>query len=111
MARPKKDPTEKKTLRHPVAMTVAQKTLLDKKAQLAGMDLSPYLLACGLNRKINPPIQHFDRLSLAQLAGIGNNLNQLAKHANSAGITDSALQEVLTEVRKLKDILIKTGRE
>lgn len=111
MARPKKTDTEKKVHRHPVAMTATEKKVLEKKAEIAGMRLSPYLLSCGLNKQITAPIPKFDRLSLAQLAGIGNNLNQIAKHANSAELDDLDFRLALKETKKLMDILIKTGRE
>lgn len=109
MARPQKNDKEKKTIRRSVVFTEDEFAAIQEKVKTSGMGLSPYLLSCGLNRRIVPPIPKFDRLSLAQLAGIGNNLNQIAKHVNSAGLDDMqigiTIKETLELTQLIRDIL------
>lgn len=105
MSRPQKNDTEKKTIRRSVVFTEAEYRTIQEKVKLSGMALSPYLLSCGLNKKIVAPIPKFDRLSLAQLAGIGNNLNQIAKRVNSAGLEDSEIGSILKENLQLAQLL------
>lgn len=108
MARPKKNDAQKKSIRRSVVFTDEEFKVIKDKVKKSGMSLSTYLLACGLNRDITPPIPHFDRLSLGKLAGIGNNLNQIAKHVNSAGLGEVQIGAILKETLELNQLLRDT---
>jgi uncharacterized protein (DUF1778 family) len=65
-----------------VRATAEESESIKKKAKVAGMSISQYLIKAGLSRKIEPPIPLDIRKSIA---GFGRNLNQLTYHSNATG--------------------------
>jgi hypothetical protein len=110
MARPKKEPVQKKSFKISVSVTEKDKLIIERLANKAGMDVSPFMLSAALNKKISPPLQQFDRLSLAQLAGMANNLNQMAKHANIAGFLPTEFERACEQVEKMRLFLIEIDK-
>lgn len=66
-----------------VWMNEAEYRHLKTQAETAGMGIDPFIrtLVSGVNLRPRPPEEYADLLH--QLAGIGNNLNQIAHIANS----------------------------
>lgn len=110
MARPQKTEKEKKKLRTSVCMTEEEKKLLVQKAKSAGLDLSPYLVACGLSKAIKAPITFFDRQGIGQLAKVGNNINQIAKAVNMANLDRKLFDDALQQVEALQELLYEISR-
>ncbi|NWK66486.1 MAG: MobC family plasmid mobilization relaxosome protein [Sediminibacterium sp. Gen4] len=110
MARPKKIEKEKKKLRTSVCMTEDEKKLLVQKAQSAGLELSPYLVACGLTKVIKAPITYFDRQGIAQLARVGNNINQITKAVNMANLDRRLFDEAIQQIEELQELLYEITR-
>ena len=69
---------------------------LERQAFIAGRKVSPFIrdLITEVELKEHPPEVWAE--IVRQLAGIGNNINQIAKAANTAGTVDkSAIDEIL----------------
>ena len=68
---------------------------MEKQAQNAGMKKEPYLRDLIMNRPINPrPPDEYGKI-LRELSAIGNNVNQIARVANSLGrINYDELQKI-----------------
>ena len=64
-----------------------EKSLIQSKADKSKTNLSGYLLACALDKKI--VVVDGLREVLTELRRIGNNLNQIARVANATGQIDA----------------------
>ncbi len=74
---------------------------LKMQAEIAGMGIDPFIrtLVSGVNLRPHPPEVYADLLH--QLAGIGNNLNQIAHIANSKqDISSDSLEEAIRLARQ-----------
>ncbi|MHB8208028.1 plasmid mobilization protein [Mucilaginibacter sp.] len=80
-----------------VRLTVTERFLIENKAKLASMKLSDWFRSAAKSAKIVPRLSSEDRSILHMLAGMANNINQIAKLAHKEGI--------LTVVRKCDAIL------
>ena len=54
-----------------------------------------------------PPIHKFDQTLVVQVAKIGNNLNQIAKHVNIGKAIDGVVLRQIIDVNKKLDDLIR----
>ena len=59
----------------------------------------------GLNK---PPIHKFDKAMIIQVARIGNNINQIARHANTYKAIDGiVLRQIIDVNKKLDDLMLQ----
>lgn len=100
MARPVKPENEKRLHIQKVCLSNDELAQIKQAAELAGMELSPFLRQAGLGVRIRiKPSRRTGEL-IRQLAAIGNNLNQGMRLANSKRDirTYKDLQQTLRQV-------------
>ena len=83
MARPKKDPAERRVAHLPaVRVTQAELAALSLQASHAGLSLSDFIRQRALSGKVTPKRGLADAQLLSELNSIGVNLNQIARQLN-----------------------------
>ena len=82
-----------------------EKEKLELNASLSDLKVSAYIRHIILNTK--PPIHKFDKTMVIQVAKIGNNLNQIAKHVNIGKAIDSVVLRQIIDVNKKLDDLVQ----
>lgn len=87
-----------------VRLSDSEKEKLELNASIAGLKASAYIRHVISNTK--PPIHRFDKTMVIQVAKIGNNLNQIAKHANTHKTIDGIVLKQMLDVNKKLDDLI-----
>ncbi|OFV10602.1 MULTISPECIES: plasmid mobilization protein [Sphingobacterium] len=75
-----------------VRLTTSERFLIETRATQAGMRISDWIRASALSARITARITGEDRRILHMLAGMANNLNQLAKLAHTGGIMGIAIR-------------------
>ena len=97
------------------AVTSAEYSAIQERAQNAGLSTGAYLRACALGdsgprAKRAPPVNRaLLGEALASLNRVGNNLNQIAKHLNSGGHPDSAaMTAARAELVALVAVILET---
>ena len=89
-----------------VRLSNSEKEKLELNASLAGLKISAYIRHVISNTK--PPIHRFDKTMVIQVAKIGNNLNQIAKHVNIGKAIDSVvLRQIIDVNKKLDDLMLQ----
>lgn len=90
-----------------VRLTPGELAVLRGKAHTAGLPLSTYLRQAGLQKRIRARRGQAGRDAIYQLSKIGNNLNQLARAANTAGqvVALELLEPVLEQLREVLEEL------
>ena len=78
---------------------------VDFNASMSGLNKSSYVRYVLINTK--PPIHKFDQTLVVQVAKIGNNLNQIAKHVNIGKAIDGVVLRQIIDVNKKLDDLIR----
>ena len=74
-----------------------EKALIARNADELGLSLSAFLRAAGMGQRVSARRPAANDEAIRQLAMIGNNINQIARRANSGNTVDgSALNEALT---------------
>jgi hypothetical protein len=108
----KSDTAERRTAQLRLQLTPAERAQLENGATEAGIHLSQYVRELCLRRSADAPVvagtkRNPDARTLAhQLTAIGNNLNQLARIANSTKAV-SQLQELQRTMAVLKAALAR----
>lgn len=87
-----------------VRLSDSEKEKLELNASLASLKASSYIRYVLINAK--PPIHKFDKAMIIQVAKIGNNLNQIARHANVHKTIDGIVLKQILDVNKKLDDLI-----
>ena len=87
-----------------VRLSDSEKEKLELNASMSGLNKSSYIRYVLINTK--PPIHKFDKTMIIQVAKIGNNLNQIAKHANTHKTIDGIVLKQMLDVNKKLDDLI-----
>ena len=87
-----------------VRLSDSEKEKLELHASMSGLNKSSYIRYVLINAK--PPIHKFDKTMIIQVAKIGNNLNQIAKHANTYKTIDGIVLKQMLDVNKKLDDLI-----
>jgi hypothetical protein len=82
-----------------------EKEKLELNASIAGLKASAYIRHVISN--VKPPVHKFDQALVRQVAKIGNNLNQIAKHVNIGKAIDSVVLRQIIDVNKKLDDLIR----
>ena len=83
----------------PFRVSEREKEALEKKAAACGWSLSDYIRAC-IDGKPVTVIEGADALT-DELRRIGNNLNQLTRHANTGFVDVVDLRETRREVARI----------
>ena len=86
-----------------IRLTPAEKKEIISKAKQAQMTLTDYLIECSHNTKIT--VTDFSEV-LVELKRIGNNLNQIARKANSRKFFFAKLDSVVEGQRKIYDAIL-----
>ena len=82
----------------PLHLTAAELRHLDEQCCKAGLSREAFLRSLILGIEIRPrPCVHHAEL-IRQVAGLCNNANQLARVANTYGVTDSSTVEEMTRL-------------
>ena len=87
-----------------VRLSDSEKEKLELNASLSDLKVSAYIRHIILNTK--PPTHKFDKTMAVQVAKIGNNLNQIAKHANTHKTIDGIVLKQILDINKKLDDLI-----
>ena len=75
-------------------------------ASISGLNKSSYIRCVLINAK--PPIHKFDKAMIIQVARIGNNINQIAKHVNIDKVIDCVvLKQIIDVNKKLDDLMLQ----
>ena len=88
-----------------VRLSDSEKEKLELNASLAGLKISAYIRHIISNAK--PLVHKFDKTMVIQVAKIGNNLNQIAKHVNIGKAIDGVVLRQIIDVNKKLDDLIR----
>jgi len=88
-----------------VRLSDSEKEKLELNASLSGLKVSAYIRHIISNAR--PPIHKFDQTLVVQVAKIGNNLNQIAKHVNIGKAIDGVVLRQVIDVNKKLDDLIR----
>jgi hypothetical protein len=91
-----------------VRLSATEHFYIDSKAKSAGMKISDWFRAAAKSAKVIQRLTHQDRLFLHDLSGMANNLNQLAKKANSGGFL--TISKMCVELMKQIGKVIKSLR-
>lgn len=91
----------------PLRVSTAERDQIKAKALRAGLSVSEYLRRAGLNLSVAARRSQVDGALVRQLAGIGNNLNQLTRKAHIHDEVDYArLQALLAALETVIEGLI-----
>jgi hypothetical protein len=88
--RPTKSPAEKKGYKVSLKMATAEYYLLKSNARLAGVSLSEYIRNVIKKGEVKQRLSPEHLGYVRQLSGMANNINQIARKANSAGYVQAA---------------------
>lgn len=113
MARPKKDPEERRDAPYPIRFTPAERAALERSAAAHGITLAEFVRRRSLGYRL-PPLapEHQAIASLAAaLIPIGNNLNQLARAANAGRLLPHSVEQLAGEIRTLLEGLYGSGAD
>ena len=80
------------------------------RSRRTGQPLSTIIYELAINGYVREPFTKEEVSMLRSLSGMANNLNQLARQANTYGIQQMAI-EVSNVVRKVDDLLIKISEK
>lgn len=113
MARPKKDPTARRSAQVNLRLSPVELHTLNQKAEAAGMNLTAFARAAALSRKLptaQGPAVDFE--TRAELRRIGVNLNQIAKALNARrAALPASLVACCTKLDALFDRIMPDGAE
>jgi|TARA_B100000614_G_scaffold207349_1_gene189812 hypothetical protein len=112
MARPKKQPHEKRTASTRADLTLAEKQHVVSQAELAGLSEAEFVRRCILSMEVQPAPRRIDASLVSELNAIGVNLNQKVRNENSGrsdhtGLDWSELYECLVNV--LEKVAVSYG--
>lgn len=89
-----------------VRLSDSEKEKLELNASLSDLKVSAYIRHIILNTK--PPTHKFDKTMAVQVAKIGNNINQIAKHVNIDKVIDGVvLKQIIDVNKKLDDLMLQ----
>ncbi|MEM6260706.1 MAG: plasmid mobilization relaxosome protein MobC [Planctomycetota bacterium] len=99
MARPTKQPHERRSERFNLRFTVAELAHIEQQAQSAGIDPTEYLRRRALGYEVPPAPRRADASLVSELNRVGQNVNQIARNLNSGRRERLKLDLVLAELR------------
>lgn len=102
MARPKKQPAERRTVSLSCRVTPVERLRIDTAATHAGLSTSEYVRRLALSgRVILKEQRSLDHAAFDQLRRIGVNLNQLTRLAHKTGKLPPELRQAATAVERV----------
>ncbi|MCV0381727.1 plasmid mobilization relaxosome protein MobC [Nitratireductor sp.] len=102
MARPKKQPADRRTISLSCRLTEAERLIIEQAAIRAGLSASDYVRKQLLTGKvIVRENRSLDHAAYDQLRRIGVNLNQLTRIANRTGNLPRELASLTAEIERL----------
>ena len=97
--RPSKSPSEKKSYKVTVKMATEEFYTLKAKANFAGINHSEFIRRCirssMVKQRLTPKLMGYIR----KLCGMANNVNQIARTANTVGYSDVHMQCIVMNER------------
>lgn len=101
--RPPLDKIEKRTEILSFKCTVLERHIINGKAMTAGVTLGEYIRNTAINGNITTRLTPEDIKLIRSLSGMANNLNQLAKNANTFGYAaeSESVSELADEIDKI----------
>lgn len=102
--RPELPPTEKKNYKVTVKFATVEYYSLKAKAKEAGMNLSLFIRSALQGSEVRQRFTCEHLGNILQLTGMANNLNQIARKANTAGYAN-ARSEYLNLAMKIDNLL------
>ena len=96
-----------------VRLTATEKLLIEGRAKDAGMKPSDWFRKAAKSAKVVPRLQPQEVEVLKMLSGMANNLNQIAKQANSIGLLSvgTKCKQLLDEIESTIHKLFEYDRE
>lgn len=90
-------------------LTAGERAVVRARAHAAGLTVSAFLRRAALGKRVRSRSGQVRRDAVYQLSKIGNNLNQLARAANTAGQVRAMerLEAVLEELREALEELVE----
>ena len=113
MARPKKDPAERRDDLLPVRLTTAERAELERSARAHGLTVADFMRRRALGYRL-PPLdaKHRAMASLAAaLMPIGVNLNQIARATNAGRHLPGIVEELTGRITALLDGFYGSGAD
>lgn len=108
--RPKKPENELRLYPVKVYFDEANHRKLMNRSRRTGQPLSTIVYELAVNGYVREPFTREELSLLRSLSGMANNLNQLARQANTYGFQQMAI-EVANVVRKVDDLLIRISEK
>jgi hypothetical protein len=103
--RPKKEEVDKKKYKLTVKMETEEYFSFKTKVRSAGLNQSEYIRRCIAKSEVKQRLTSEHLSYIRQLAGMANNINQLARKAHTAGYAEAHLEWIQSIARL--DYLIK----
>lgn len=106
--RPQLSRVEKRSEIFTIKCTPMEKHTIKGKAKISGIKPAEYIRECAINGTIKPRLTFEEVKHIRVLSGIANNLNQLAKSANTYGYhyvaieADHLMNEVDNIIKKIR---------
>jgi hypothetical protein len=102
MARPKKQPAEKRTEALACRLTPSERLRIEQVAARAGLSPSEYIRRQALTGRVTVPEKRgFDHATFDQLRRMGVNLNQLTRLSHQTGRVDPEVRRAASVVERL----------
>lgn len=108
--RPPKAPEDRKTVQMKIWVTPAEAEAIKKKTKAAGFKHAGQFMARAVHNAVHgsTPAINFNPVDMRNLAGIGNNINQIAKHLNEHG---EYYREMHDDVRYVGALIKQLGTD
>lgn len=112
MARPKKEPHEKRDEVIRARVTAAEKAYVAQQARAANLDPAEYIRRRALGFVVTPSNSAADAALISELNRIGVNVNQLARAVNSGRVFKGDWQAIRDELRRLlAEVALRYGSQ
>ena len=112
MARPKKQPAEKRTEALACRLTPSERLRIEQAAARAGLSPSEYIRRQALIGRVTVPEKRgFDHATFDQLRRMGVNLNQLTRLSHQTGRVDPEISQAAAAIERMirREIDPKSG--
>lgn len=91
-----------------IRLTDDERDRIADKAEKSNLSMQEYIINCALNKKITVVNSHEDLAKMrAEIKRIGNNINQIAKKANTFGLNSEDIKTLLERQSVLLQIITK----
>lgn len=109
--RPRKDENERRSRHVKVGFTPLEFDTVEYKARQAGQQNADYIHDAALDARVQPRINDEQLELVRKVAGMGNNLNQIAHKANTAGYphVSQHLKSLISELSALLRRILRGG--